>query len=109
MAAFAGHGSSIPYCASKAALNNVTIALARALAPHIRVNAVAPGFITGRWLEKGLGPAYEGAKQTVAKATPLERVCDPEDVAAAIMGLVTGSKMVTGQILVCDGGSLIGK
>ena len=78
-------------------------------AAKIRVNAIAPGFITGRWLEKGLGKNYEGAKQTIAEACPLERVSDPEDIAAAIMGLVTGSSMITGQILVCDGGMLIGK
>jgi 3-oxoacyl-[acyl-carrier protein] reductase len=109
VAAFAGKGSSIPYAASKAALNNLTIALARALAPRIRVNAVAPGFITGRWLEQGFGPAYEGVKRTVEKMCPLERVSEPEDVAAAIMSLVTGSAMVTGQVLICDGGMLIGK
>ena len=109
VAAFAGKGSSIPYAASKAALNNLTIALARTLAPRIRVNAVAPGFITGRWLEQGFGPAYEGVKRTIEKMSPLEKVCDPQDVAAAIMGLVTGSSMITGQILVCDGGMLIGK
>ena len=109
VAAFAAKGSSITYAASKAALNNLTVALARALAPRIRVNAVAPGFITGRWLEQGLGPAYESMKRTVEQAVPLERVCEPEDVAAAIMGLITGSPMVTGQILICDGGMLIGK
>ena len=99
VAAFAGKGSSIPYAASKAALNNLTIALARALAPQIRVNAVAPGFITGRWLEQGFGEAYEGVKRTVEQMCPLEKVCDPADVAAAIMSLVTGSSMVTGQVL----------
>jgi 3-oxoacyl-[acyl-carrier protein] reductase len=109
VAAFAGRGSSIPYCASKAALNNLTVALARTLAPKIRVNAIAPGFITGRWLEKGLGKNYERAKQTIAEACPLERVSDPDDIAAAIMSLVTGSAMITGQILICDGGMLIGK
>ncbi len=109
VAAFAGKGSSIPYAASKAALNNLTIALARSLAPHIRVNAIAPGFITGRWLEQGFGAAYEGVKRTVEKMCPLEKVCDPQDVAEAIMSLVTGSQMITGQVLVCDGGMLIGK
>jgi 3-oxoacyl-[acyl-carrier protein] reductase len=109
IAAFAGKGSSIPYAASKAALNNLTIALARALAPKIRVNAIAPGFITGRWLEQGLGDAYEKAKNTVAQMCPLERVSEPDDIAAAIMGLVTGSAMITGQVLLCDGGMLIGK
>jgi 3-oxoacyl-[acyl-carrier protein] reductase len=109
VAAIAAKGSSIPYTASKAALNNLTIALARVMAPKIRVNAVAPGFITGRWLEQGLGAAYEGMKQTVEQACPLQKVSDPSDVAAAIMSLVTGSQMITGQCLVVDGGMLIGK
>jgi 3-oxoacyl-[acyl-carrier protein] reductase len=109
VAAFAAKGSSIPYAASKAALNNLTIALARTLAPDIRVNAVAPGFIRGRWLEQGLGEAYDGVMRTVMKMCPLDKVSDPADVAEAIMSLVTGSRMVTGQILVCDGGMLIGK
>ena len=108
IAAVLGRGSSIPYAASKAALNNVTIALARALAPDIRVNAVAPGFITGRWLEQGLGDAYSVAKRAAEERTPLGRVCDPQDVADVIVGLVTGSKMVTGQILTCDGGMTLG-
>jgi 3-oxoacyl-[acyl-carrier protein] reductase len=102
-------GSSIPYCASKAALNNLTIALARALAPKIRVNGVAPGFITGRWLEGGLGPAYESVKALQEKRSPLQRVCDPSDVADAILSLVTGSDLVTGQVLPVEGGMLIGK
>lgn len=109
VAAFAAKGSSIPYAVSKAALNNLTIALARAMAPKIRVNAIAPGFITGRWLEQGLGNAYEKAKATVAGTCPLERVSEPDDIAAAIMSLVNGSAMVTGQVLVCDGGMLMGK
>lgn len=109
VAAFAGRGSSIPYAASKAALNNLTIALARTLAPKIRVNAVAPGFITGRWLRQGLGDAYETTKQAFEQISPLEKVSQPEDVAAAIMSLVNGSPMITGQVLVCDGGMLIGR
>ena len=100
-------GSSIPYCASKAALNNLTISLARALAPKIRVNAVAPGFITGRWLAQGLGPAYETVKAHQERTVPLKRVCDPEDVSAAILSLVTGSELVTGHVLPVEGGMLI--
>ncbi len=100
-----GIGSSIPYCASKAALNNLTITLARVFAPQIRVNAVAPGFVTGRWLTSGLGAAYEPIKQAMEARAVLHRVCDPEDVAAAIVGLVTGSDLVTGQVLVVDGGA----
>jgi 3-oxoacyl-[acyl-carrier protein] reductase len=107
VAGIAGIGSSIPYCASKAALNNLTITLARALAPEIRVNAVAPGFITGRWLEGGLGAGYAAVKQAIEKRAPLGKVCEPSDVAHAILGFVTGSQLVTGQVLVVDGGMLI--
>jgi 3-oxoacyl-[acyl-carrier protein] reductase len=101
-------GSSIPYCASKAALNNLTVALARSLAPKIRVNAVAPGFITGRWLKAGLGEAYEPVLKLQQSRAPLQRVCDPSDVADAILSLVAGSELVTGQILAVEGGMLIG-
>jgi NAD(P)-dependent dehydrogenase (short-subunit alcohol dehydrogenase family) len=73
------------------------------------VNAVAPGFITGRWLEQGLGDAYETVKKSFEQSAPLEKVSRPEDVAAAIMSLVTGSAMITGQVLVCDGGMLVGR
>ena len=101
-------GSSIPYCASKAALINLTIALARALAPRIRVNAVAPGFIEGEWLAQGLGAAYQPVKQAIEARSALHRVCKPEDVAAAILSLVTGSDLITGHVLPCEGGMLIG-
>ena len=100
-------GSCIPYAASKAALHNLTVALARTLAPMIRVNAVAPGFISGRWLQDGLGEGYDATKAAFEKAMPLQAVCDPEDVAAAIVSLVEGSDLVTGQILGCDGGMSI--
>jgi 3-oxoacyl-[acyl-carrier protein] reductase len=109
IAAYLGKGSSIPYAASKAAVNNLTLALARAFAPKIRVNAVAPGFITGRWLQNGFGESYDAAKRMAEKRNPLGKVCDPDDVAAAVQSLLTGSPMVTGQVLVCDGGMLIGK
>ncbi len=108
VAGIAGVGSSIPYCASKAAINNLTITLARALAPKIRVNAVAPGFITGRWLAEGLGEAaYEAVKGAMEARAPLGKVCDPEDVADAIVSLVTGSELVTGNVLPVEGGMLI--
>ncbi|MFQ5418126.1 MAG: SDR family NAD(P)-dependent oxidoreductase, partial [Myxococcota bacterium] len=82
VAGISGVGSSIPYCASKAALNNLTITLARCLGPRIRVNAVAPGFITGRWLAGGLGEGYEAMKSAIENRVPLRAVCTPEDVAA---------------------------
>ena len=104
IAGIAGIGSSIPYCASKAALNNLTVTLARALAPRIRVNAVAPGFITGRWLEQGLGPAYGAIKSHMENKAKLGKVCEADDVAQAIMSFVTGADLITGQVLVIDGG-----
>jgi 3-oxoacyl-[acyl-carrier protein] reductase len=109
VAALLGKGSSIPYAASKAALNNVTVALARALAPKIRVNSVAPGFIDGRWLRNGVGESYDRLKSSFERRLPLEKVCQPEDVADAIISLITGSDLVTGQSLVCDGGMMIAK
>jgi 3-oxoacyl-[acyl-carrier protein] reductase len=107
IAAQLGQGSSIPYCASKAALDSVTVSMARTLAPQIRVNGVAPGFITGRWLEGGLGANYEAVKQSFEKSLPLGRVCEPADVAACIVSLITGSQLVTGQTLVVDAGMMI--
>jgi 3-oxoacyl-[acyl-carrier protein] reductase len=107
VAGIAGVGSSIAYCASKAALNNLTVTLARAMAPKIRVNAIAPGFITGRWLEGGLGAAYEPAKRHFEARNPLKRVSDPEDIADAILAVITGSDLMTGQVIVVDGGQLI--
>ncbi len=107
VAGIAGVGSSIPYCASKAALNNLTITLARVLAPKIRVNAICPGFITGRWLEQGLGAGYEPIKKAMEQKAPLGRVCDPEDVANAILAIITGSDLVTAQVTAIDGGMLI--
>jgi 3-oxoacyl-[acyl-carrier protein] reductase len=100
-------GSSVPYAASKAALINMTISLARALAPALRVNAVAPGFIAGRWLKEGLGENYEQAVARTEKKLPTGRVSTPEDIADAVLSLLVGSRNVTGQVLVVDGGMLI--
>jgi len=108
VAGVAGIGSSIPYCASKAGLNILTVILARVFGPTVRVNAVAPGFITGRWLRDGLGePVYEAVKSAMEQRSLLGRVCDPEDVRDAILSLIEGSDLVTGQVLLCDGGMTI--
>ncbi|MFN7945303.1 MAG: SDR family NAD(P)-dependent oxidoreductase [Blastocatellia bacterium] len=108
VAGVAGVGSSIPYAASKAALNNMTVTLARVFAPTVRVNAVAPGFITSRWLQNGLGAqVYEQVKKRTEDNVLLHRVLDPEDVAATILGVITGSDLLTGQVIVLDGGMLI--
>lgn len=108
VAGLAGTGSSIPYCASKAALNNLTMTLARVFAPTVRVNAVAPGFIATRWLKEGLGDeVYEAAKRRTEEGVLLRRVLEPEDVAATIVGLITGSDLMTGQVIALEGGMLL--
>ena len=100
-------GSSIAYAASKAGLINLTVALARVLAPEVRVNCVAPGFIDTRWLREGLGAAFEPVKNATAAQTPLGRVSTAEDIAQAVLSFIEGADFVTGQMLVVDGGSSI--
>ena len=94
----------IPYSASKAAIINMTRTLAGVLGPEIRVNAVAPGWMEGRWMEKALGDQYGDLMQRRAKRTPLQRVANPEDVAATILSLIESNPFVTGETIVIDGG-----
>jgi 3-oxoacyl-[acyl-carrier protein] reductase len=99
VAGLTGLGSSIPYCASKAALICLTQSLARAFGPEVRVNAVAPGPINTRWLA--------GREPLVAKyleQAPLGRTAEPDDIAETIIYLATGTTLTTGQVLVVDGG-----
>ncbi|MCH8900690.1 MAG: glucose 1-dehydrogenase [Chloroflexi bacterium] len=98
-------GSSIAYAASKAGLINLTVALARVLAPEVRVNCVAPGFIDTRWLRQGLGDAFDPVKQMTAAQTPLGRVSTAEDIAQVVLSLIEGADFVTGQTITVDGGS----
>ena len=91
-------GSSIPYATSKAALNHLTILLARVLGPEIRVNAVAPGLIDTPWTED-----WDEIRAHVRNSVPLRRSGSPADVADAVMGLI-GSRYATGQVVVVDGG-----
>jgi 3-oxoacyl-[acyl-carrier protein] reductase len=94
----------LPYSASKAAVVSLTKTLAFALAPEVRVNAVAPGWMEGEWMERMLGDNYEGLMGRRAKATPLKRCATADDVAEAMMCLVQSMKFVTGEIIVIDGG-----
>jgi 3-oxoacyl-[acyl-carrier protein] reductase len=110
IAAQSGHGSSLPYVVSKAALNALTLGLARALAPKVRVNAVLPGLIEGRWFRDALGDAaYERVKGDYAGTALLGRVAKPEDIAAAIGWLLDPACLMTGQLMVVDGGFSLGK
>lgn len=107
VAAQLGQGSSIPYCCTKAALDNLTVSLARTLAPAIRVNGIAPGFIDGRWTRNGLGERYDEVKATYERNLPMGCVCTPKDIADGILSLITGSRLVTGQTLTVDAGMMI--
>ena len=105
-----GIGSSVPYIASKGALNAMTLHLARTLAPDVRVNAVCPGLVTSRWFVKGVGQeGFERAKAGVEQAAPLATASTPEDVAAAIAWLIEGARTVTGELLLLDGGMHLGR
>ncbi len=103
--AFTGLGSSMAYAASKGALNTLTLALARSLAPTIRVNAVCPGFVDTDWVRRTMtDTAYEGFRARVASISPLGRISRPEDVAEAVAWFLTCGGTVTSQLLVVDAG-----
>lgn len=100
VAAVTGIGSNVAYCASKAAMDSMTRSLARALAPHIRVVSVSPGWVLGEYAKR-MDPAYI---QQQAKATPLERLASPEDVADTVWAVATTLTFMTGNIVPVDGG-----
>jgi 3-oxoacyl-[acyl-carrier protein] reductase len=93
-----------PYAASKAAIVNMTKTLAWNLGPDIRVNAVAPGWMEGEWMERMLGDKYDDLMGRRAKLTPLRRCVTADDVAETMMTLITANRFVTGEIIVIDGG-----
>ena len=99
VAGLTGQGSSIPYCASKAAVNALTQSLARAFGPDVRVNAVAPGPILTRWLA-----GRETQIEKYLESAPLKRAADPDDVADVVLFLANGTSLMTGQVVVVDGG-----
>ncbi len=109
IAGLMGNGSSVAYSASKGALNTMTKSLARALGPEIRVNAVCPGFIEGRWLREGLGDEkYEKFRQQYINSTPLHSTATPDDVAKVAIWLLEGAGQVTGETILVDGGMHLG-
>jgi len=104
-----GIGSSVPYIASKGAINAMTLYLARELAPDIRVNAVCPGLVTSRWFVDGIGQeGFEKLKAGYERSAPLARPSTPEDVAEAIVWLVDGARSVTGELVLLDSGMHLG-
>jgi 3-oxoacyl-[acyl-carrier protein] reductase len=102
IAGMGGMGSSIAYAASKGAVITLTKSLARAFAPEVRVNAVAPGPVQTRWLAN-----HQEMIETAMLHTPLKRPATPDDVAAVVLFLAEQTSLMTGQVLVVDGGRTI--
>jgi ketoreductase RED2 len=91
-------GSSIPYAASKAALNHMTRLLAKVVGPDVRVNAVAPGLVDTPWTED-----WDVVREVVRQVAPMRRSGQPDDVAEVVLALASAT-YVTGQVVVVDGG-----
>ena len=110
IAGVTGIGSSVAYAATKGALNTMTLSLARALAPAIRVNAVCPGFIGTRWFKDEMGAdQYARLEDSVARSTPLNAASGPDDIAdSAVFFLTDASRHVTGETLLVDAGTHLG-
>jgi len=100
IAAATAMGSNVAYCASKAALDNMTRSLARALAPRVRVLSVSPGLVDTEFV-KSLDQSWRDEQ---AARTPLQRLALPEDVARAVVAAVTQLTFTTGSIIAVDGG-----
>jgi 3-oxoacyl-[acyl-carrier protein] reductase len=103
ISAFTGSGSNIGYCAAKAALDTMTLSLARVLGPTIRVLCVSPAavatdFVAGR---------DRSALEKIAQGTPLKRVVEPDDIARTIMACVTHLKVSTGAKIIADAGRFL--
>jgi 3-oxoacyl-[acyl-carrier protein] reductase len=110
IAAVTGIGSSVPYAASKGAMNTMTLSLARALAPKIRVNAICPGFIDTPWFGKAM-PEERVARirEGTAASVPLKAASTAEDIAGAAVFLASpASRHVTGETLLVDAGMHLG-
>jgi len=104
-----GIASSIPYAASKAALNLMTKSLAHVLGPEIRINTVVPGMIQTRWLQGGLGDDdYQKMLAATAEGLPLKKVATAEEVAEVLVWFLEGASLVTGETLIVDSGLHLG-
>lgn len=101
-----GIGSSVAYAASKGAMNTMTIDLARALAPEIRVNAVCPGFVGTRWFKDSLGvDVHNKMVEAQKRITPLGRAGTPDDIADSVVFFCAeGAQHITGELLIVDAG-----
>jgi 3-oxoacyl-[acyl-carrier protein] reductase len=103
IAGVSGIGSNVAYCASKAALNTMTVSLARALAPAVRVVSISPGLVDTDFIQ-GLDSDW---RHEQVNRTPLGRLASPEDVSRAVLSVATMLSYTTGSIISVDGGRLL--
>jgi 3-oxoacyl-[acyl-carrier protein] reductase len=105
VASVLGTGSSVAYAASKAALETMSLSLARSLAPEVRVNVVAPGHTNTPWHPTVRGPERAAeVEKRYSTIAPLKQISQAEDVADAIVWLIEGGRNVTGEVIYVDGG-----
>jgi len=100
LAAVTAMGSNVMYCASKAAVDNMTKSLARALAPRIRVVSISPGLVETEFI-KSMDQRWRDEQ---LERTPLKRLTSPNEVAAAVVVAVKNLTFTTGSIIAIDGG-----
>jgi 3-oxoacyl-[acyl-carrier protein] reductase len=97
-------GSNVAYCASKAALDSMSLSLARALAPQIRVLSISPGWVEGEYARRMSPELIEEQR----RKTPLKRIAQAQDVANAVIAAATLLTFTTGTIIPVDGGRPLG-
>lgn len=110
IAGVTGIGSSVAYAATKGALNTMTLSLARALAPAIRVNAICPGFIDTRWFTDAYGDETTAKiRANIIKQVPLQVASGPDDIADSVVFFCSSaSRHITGETLLVDAGHHLG-
>jgi len=108
LAALNGTGSSIAYAASKGAVNTLTLSMARNLAPHIRVNAIAPGMVDEGLLLRMMDQKnYQQVLQKMTSNAPLQRVSQPDEIADLAWFLAARAPAITGQVIAAENGLLL--
>ena len=99
-----GGGSSLAYGASKAAVNAVTLSLARVLAPEVRVNAICPALVAEGFVARLQPESFVQRAARQVERTPLKRVGKPDEIAETVFWLVVGAPLMTGEIIQLDAG-----
>ncbi|WP_395064291.1 SDR family NAD(P)-dependent oxidoreductase [Paraburkholderia silvatlantica] len=108
LAGLNGTGSSLAYAASKGAVNTMTLSLARSLAPHVRVNAIAPGMVDDGLLRRSLdADAYASVLGRMKTNAPLKRVSTPAEMAELVWFLAAHAHAMTGQVIAAENGLLL--